>query len=159
LAEVDRCAEVLLQAADRLTMALESGSGLATLAVVNLCGRQRMLVQRLAKEALLGHLLDGETAAALQAEAQGTVHSFEQALQRLVDLPLSSAEIRIALGVAGREWQAMKKALEQVADEAGRRQIARSSESLLVLFDQLTERYEHGVQLLLSDQLPGGVTS
>ena len=68
LTQSDQRAEALLQAADHLTDVLEAHGARRALAVVNLCGSQRMRTQRQAKEALLATLLpDAGRAQRLQA--------------------------------------------------------------------------------------------
>jgi len=149
LPAIDAQAERLLLAAERLTGALEAAGVKPTLAVINLCGRQRMLSQRLAKQALLGALLSGEAAAQAQAAARETMESFEAALGRLRDAPLSSHEIRAALDASTQAWHELLSGAAQAGDEAGRATLARASEGLLELFETLTERYERSLQVLL----------
>ena len=64
LEQAESLAEALLAEADTLTAELELASGRRNLTIINLCGRQRMLSQRLAKQALLAGVLP-EPAAAL----------------------------------------------------------------------------------------------
>jgi two-component system, response regulator PdtaR len=149
LAGIDALAERLLAAAERLTAALEAAGGKPTLAVINLCGRQRMLSQRLAKQALLGALLGGEAAAQAQAAARETMEAFEAAMKRLREAPLSSDEIRAALDASTEAWHELLSGAAQAAGTAGREALARSSEALLELFETLTERYERSMQVLM----------
>jgi len=149
LFELDELAEQVLQAADRLVNNLET-TGLATsLHVINLSGRQRMLSQRLAKQALLSVLTTGNAANAARAEAQKTSAAFEEALAHLNSAPLSSREIRETLSAADAAWATMTKALTQVQTLAGQRAVGEASEALLALFEQLTERYERSMQMLM----------
>jgi hypothetical protein len=120
-----------------------------TLHVVNLCGRQRMLAQRMAKQALLGTLLRGPAGVAAQAAAGETDAEFRGALQALTELPITTAEIRAALAQAETLWQQLLGALPEAQASAGRRVLARVSEALLDLFDELTARYEHSLQVIL----------
>jgi hypothetical protein len=150
LAETDALAERFLQHADQLTTALEGAGPLATLHVINVSGRQRMLSQRLAKQALLGALLQPEAARSAGAEARGTIEAFEQALALLNDAPLSSAEIRAGLASVDAQWQRMLQGFKAAGTPAGRLQLAQASEELLELFEQLTERYERSMQVLMS---------
>jgi len=149
LGEADALAESMLARADRLVNALEASAVATSLHVINVSGRQRMLSQRVAKQALLGVLLSGEAAAGAAAEAEVAKKEFEQALAYLNAAPLATREIRESLDEAGRTWAAMAKALTRVGAADGQRALGETSEALLALFEQLTERYEHSMQMLM----------
>lgn len=149
LVALDGVAEALLGAAERLTRALQDASALPTLSAVDVAGRQRMLSQRLLKQALLGALLPGEEGAAVVARAAATAREFDQALQRLQQLPLSSPAIRIALDAAAREWLRMQQGVREAGHASGRAQLARAAEALLARFEELTADYERSAQQLL----------
>lgn len=152
LAEADSQAEQLLERADALTGALEAGSGRRHLQVVNVSGRQRMLAQRLAKQALLAGLLAQPQAAGHAQAAAQTVREFEAALSALEQAPLATEAIRAALALARGQWQRLLDGLRRSeGPEAalGLAALARESEALVASFDQLTSLYEHSMQVLL----------
>ncbi|MDT7836139.1 ANTAR domain-containing protein [Aquabacterium sp. OR-4] len=153
LAQVDALAEQLLDAADALTAALEHASARPHLHVVNVCGRQRMLPQRLAKQALLAGQLQGAAADAQAGAAVQAMHGFEQALVWLEQAPLSTAEIRAVQARARGQWQRMLDAVRRAAagiePHEAARQLARESEALLASFEELTALYQHSMQGLL----------
>jgi AmiR/NasT family two-component response regulator len=149
LADADALAERMLLQADRLVNTLEATGAATRLHVINVSGRQRMLSQRVAKQALLGALLRGEAAALANAEADKARAEFEEALAHLNSVPLSSRDIRESLVEAGRAWTTMAKALAKVRTAEGQKALGESSEALLELFEQLTERYERSMQILM----------
>ncbi len=152
LDEADAQDEQLLASADALTSALEAASGRRHLQVVNLSGRQRMLAQRLAKQALLAGLLPGPQAAAHAQAAAQTVREFETTLAILEQAPLASDAIRAALAQARGQWQRLLDGLRRSDGPdaaAGRAALARESEALVASFEQLTSLYEHSMQVLL----------
>ncbi len=152
LLEADVLAEQLLARADALTVALESAGGRAPMHVVNRSGRQRMLVQRLAKQALLATLLPPPLADAQADAAATTLHDFDAALIELEQAPLSSDAIRAALAQARGQWQRLRESLRRCDGPdaaAGRAAVVRESEALTDSFDQLTSLYEHSMQVLL----------
>jgi len=108
-----------------------------------------MLSQRHAKQALLGLVLDGDAAAQARAELAETAATFEQALAHLRAIPLSTPEIRSLLDDAARVWEDVAKAARQVHGAAAARALDASSETLLALFEQLTDRYERSMQVLM----------
>jgi AmiR/NasT family two-component response regulator len=144
LATVDQEAERLLEQADRLTQALESAGLAPSLHVINTSGRQRMLAQRLAKQALLGALLPE-----VVRVSDDTAQAFEQGLAYLREIPLSSVLIRDALAAADVAWAQMLTGARSPASKDGRLALAAASEELLALFDRLTGAYEHSMQLLM----------
>jgi AmiR/NasT family two-component response regulator len=150
LAQLDELAEAMVTQADALVTALES-SGLArTVAVVNVCGRQRMLAQRMAKQALLaaagGKKRDATRVTAAMAD---TAKAFEHAMAQLTASPLSTPEIREGLAKAKAAWGTLREGAERAGETGGRVQLAAASEDLLALFDELTDAYQHSIQVLM----------
>ena len=143
LLAADARAEDLLQAAEALTESLEELGGRRALGVVNLCGRQRMRSQRVAKEALLATMAPE---AGRSARLQLLLAEFERALDEIEAAPLSSPEIAAALAASRESWLVLLRALRG-ADAAA---LAHASEELLQHLDRLTESCEHSLQTLLS---------
>lgn len=157
---LDDLAEQLLQEAERLTAGLENAGAVPPLKMLNLAGRQRMLSQRFAKYALLEAIGDSDSTsrplhAARMAEAQT---AFEQGLQYLNALPLSSQAIRAALNTAGLCWASMLAAAAQTSGAADQARLARltslahlaeASEELLGVFEALSAHYESSLQMLI----------
>lgn len=147
LAQIDARAETLLAAAEALTQALEAAGARRALHIVNICGRQRMRVQRLAKDALLASLLaDG----AARERLAGTMAEFEAALLALESAPLSTPAIREALGAARDEWLRLVSGVGNAGSADGRALLVRASDALADVFDRLTASYEHSLQLIMS---------
>jgi len=147
LADIDRRAEVLLEAAEALTEALETSGARRALRIVNICGRQRMRAQRLAKDALLAAALKEEAA---KARLVPTMAEFEAALLELERAPLSTAEIRAALASARDEWLRLVGGVQALDSADGRATLVRSSEALVDTFERLTASYEHSLQVIMS---------
>ena len=149
LVEVNALAEQMLLHADRLVSNLETSAMSGSLHVINVSGRQRMLSQRVAKQAVLATLLAGDAAVAARLEGDRARIAFEEAMAYLGGVPLSTREINESLAAAGRSWQVMTQAVSQVRGAAGQQALLDASETLLTLFEQLTERYERSMQILM----------
>ena len=149
LASLDEAAERLLLRADQLTRLLETAGLVTTLHVINVSGRQRMLSQRHAKQAVLGLALEGEAGRSARDALAQTAAIFEQAMAQLKTAPLSTAEIRELLAEAERHWAKVSQAARQVRADAGARALDAASDALLAVFEQLTDRYERSMQVLM----------
>ncbi|MEJ8812500.1 type IV pili methyl-accepting chemotaxis transducer N-terminal domain-containing protein [Variovorax ureilyticus] len=147
LAEIDGRADALLLAAEALTGALEISGARRALRIVNICGRQRMRAQRLAKDALLASTL---SSSASRERLAPTMGEFESALLELEQAPLSSPDIRAALASARDEWLRLVRGVREIDSAEGRAALVRSSDALVETFDQLTASYEHSLQVLMS---------
>jgi AmiR/NasT family two-component response regulator len=142
----DTWAEALLQAAEHLTRALEVAGGRHVLHVVNLSGRQRMLAQRIAKEAMVS--LVAQRAPATEA-LNAAVLAFEAALKELERAPLSSDLIRASLAAARDEWLRMMRAVAAFDEANERAACAAASDALVQIFDRLTEHYQRSLEALV----------
>ena len=149
LRAADEAAEALLAAAEALTAALEATTSTTTLAVVNRAGRQRMLSQRLAKQALLGTLFDGDAAQAAADDAVRSIQAFEATLRELEGSPLSTPLIRQELERAAELWRHLTAGLRTAHTSDGRAVVAADSEALLSAFERLTDLYARGAQQLI----------
>lgn len=153
--QVDDLADRLLQDAERLTASLQHAGAVASLQVLNVAGRQRMLSQRFAKMALMDLLGIEDDAAGRSAAMTAVQGDFERALAYLNGLPLSTPDIRTALDEAALGWQQMLAATPQDRRPAGRDRLARletvahASEGLLDRFEQLSTHYERSMQMLM----------
>lgn len=140
LPQLDELADAVLAQADALVLALQSSGLAAQVGVINVAGRQRMLAQRMAKQALL----QAEDAAVVETAA-----AFEEGMARLAEAPLSTPEIRALLERGEAAWQQLRGAVGKSGQAAGRMKLAAASEELLEVFDRLTEAYQHSIQVLM----------
>lgn len=148
-------ADRLLLDGERLTTSLQGAGPVASLQVLNVAGRQRMLSQRFAQMAMLELLAADGDAAARSAAMTDVQQDFERALAYLNGLPLATPDIRAALDLAATGWQQMLAATPQGQRPAGRDRTARletianASESLLAQFESLSSHYERSMQMLM----------
>lgn len=153
--QLDQFASRLLLDAERLTASLQGAGSVASLQVLNVAGRQRMLSQRFAQMALMDLLGVADGAEERSASMTAVQHDFERALAYLNGLPLATPDIRTLLDQAATGWQQMLAATPQGQRPAGRDRLARletvanASEALLVQFENLTSHYERSMQMLM----------
>lgn len=145
LIAADGAAQDLLVRSDALATALAASGAGKPLHVVNLCGRQRMLSQQLAKEALLADLLPARDPKVLL----DSVDRFGAGLAELEASPLSSDAIRGLLAEVGAEWLRLMRSLRDTHGREAAAGLARSSEVLLDRLDRLTGQYQQSLQIIL----------
>jgi len=150
LEELDALAEQLLEAAERLTTALESAGPIARIQVVNVSGRQRMLSQRYAKFALLLTAADSRfDPASIWPRMEATRQEFDGAMAVLRQSPMTTSTAQQGLAAAAQSWAIVQSAVDASGLQHWRLAIARASEELLDTLDLLTENYEHSLQVLV----------
>lgn len=147
---MDQYSELMLKDAENLTEFLESSGLVATLHILNVSGRQRMLSQRITK--LCYFLLNAPNADLLQ-QIQQYSDQFEKALSYLAKAPLTTTMISADLQIATQEWQRLKTALNQMQNANALDEISDASERLLDVFERLTDQYEKAMQILIGDRL------
>ena len=150
LLQVDRDADQMLLRAEQLTANLEISGLASALHVINVSGRQRMLSQRLAKEALIAGLVGPPASIAAEAALQTTRKELEAGFAYLDALPLSNAEIARLLHDAAQVWAELQSATAHAGSRDGQERIAAMSETLLGLFERLTDHIERGMQGLMN---------
>ena len=151
LRRIDTLAAAMLDAAERLTEALQEAAGRRALHIVNQCGRQRMRVQRIAKESLLAAtaVADDDTPEGLLRRHAAALDAFEQVQRELEQAPLTSPEIRTSLAQVRDEWLRLLGGVGACDTGAGRRALVQASEALLERLDSLTAAYEHSFQVIM----------
>ncbi len=150
LRHIDALAATMLDAAERLTEALQAAAGRRALHIVNQCGRQRMRVQRIAKESLLAATNPSDAVPqALLQQRESALDAFEAVQRELEDAPLTSPEIRSTLTSVRDEWVRLLGGVGAAGTDAGRRALVQASEALLVRLDSLTAAYEHSFQVIM----------
>ncbi len=146
---VDRLAQCLLEQAERLTNELDNAGAAPPLHVLNVAARQRMLSQRFAKLALMQAMGNAAAPASTRADLAATRQAFQQAMQYLEGIPLSSPAIRSELLTATDHWQALGSAVQNLASPQALGQLASSSEALLQALERLVTELEHSMQMLV----------
>ena len=146
---LDAAAERLLEAADRLTIALETASPVEGMHIVNLAGRQRMFAQRVAKLALMRAIECNAAPRTWIEQAQAAQTGFRDAVAALRGSALTSERERTALDRADDVWDELCRSAENPTHPIGQFKIAQTSEELLELFDALTERYGNNLKVLV----------
>jgi hypothetical protein len=150
LRHIDALAAIMLESAERLTEALQEAAGRRALHIVNQCGRQRMRVQRIAKESLLAATGGAEPVPQAPSPRHAAeIDAFESVQRELEQAPLTSPEIRATLAQVRDDWRRLLGGVDASATGAGRRTLVQASEALLERLDTLTAAYEHSFQVIM----------
>ena len=148
LGRIDAAAARMLESAETLTEALQEAAGRRALHIVNQCGRQRMRVQRIAKECLLDAAQPDPAAPPTRHDS--ALDAFESTLAELEQTPLSTPEIRATLSQVRDEWLRLLGGLRVAETPEGQRALVQASEAILERLDTLTAAYEHSLQVIMA---------
>ncbi|MCM2347494.1 type IV pili methyl-accepting chemotaxis transducer N-terminal domain-containing protein [Acidovorax soli] len=140
VAAVSEQSDRTLLVAQAVTESIEKMARVASVRLVNLAGRQRMLSQRLAKNYFL--VAAKADTKLVHAQLAADAADFRQAMQTLMAAPVSTPAIRGELELAAPQWVFFEAALRRPADEQGLSAVATTSERLLSVMDRLTGLYE-----------------
>lgn len=141
-AQIWDASDVALGAAHRLTLAYEKAAGTPASRLVNLCGRQRMLSQRMAKFSLF-RLMAVRPPQAAQ-ELDKAKREFVAAQTELAGTSLNTSEIKAELQLADVQWILFEHALSLSDSEKQRaaRDVATTSERILEVMESVVSQYE-----------------
>ena len=145
LPAVDAAAQALLDASEALVDALSQQAGERPPRLLVLCTRQRLLSQRLVKEALLSQL---DPAHDPQRLALG-LDEFLRALQTLRNAPLHSPGLQISFAAVDLEWDRLLRGLRVGSGPQALQDLCERSERLLAALDALTLVVQRSLETLL----------
>ena len=155
VASLNLLAEKLLTEAEHLTETLKARGAVASLQVLNVAGRQRMLSQRFSKYALLSLLGANVPELNVLSGQQETRDTFQANQAYLRAAPLLTPEIRESLDQADQAWWQMLHGVTNARTTTGPAlkeridRLASASENLLEVFERLAVSYERSLDLLL----------
>ena len=147
---LDARADAMLKDAERLTEFLEASGLVASLHVLNVAGRQRMLSQRITK---LCFMLALAPSGARLTQLRELAATFQIALDYLCNVPLSSVAIRENLQTGLVEWRRLHATLDAIGDANAIAQVSDASERLLDVSERLTDQYEQAMQVLIGARI------
>ncbi len=160
LCDLQARAQQVLEAADHLTVLLQTQSQAAPMRWLNTVGRQRMLCQRYTFQVLLqAWIPSGPVASALRADQQQTRAELETVLGQLNHLPLRNAAIDACLSAVGVHWLGLVH-IGQACVNLPPPQSAQAQQVLTELFERsdavlgtlesLTQHVERSLEWLLA---------
>lgn len=140
--QLDRHAEAVLHAAQRLNAELQDQAPAVVNRWGNTAARQRMLSQRLGKAYMLRQL--GLDSAGTRQVLESASHEFSGALTGLQKRPGNSPAVRRALDDLATQWEWLQEALAVEGASDYRLIVAEGSDMILELADKVTTLYSNG---------------
>jgi signal transduction histidine kinase len=148
LVHVTAQADKVLALAHKTTEMLTVVSKMSSGKIIDMAGRQRMLSQRIAKNYFLSVANVNLSAATLQISQDKA--EFNTALQALIKTPISTSSIKEDLELCSAQWFLFETAVDLPKNRAdAMKNVASSSERLLELTNNLTDKYEKALKDVL----------